>query len=43
MFRKRIRRKCEELDAEMGTVDGERRQYKDEFVGVAKELCKVSK
>ena len=29
----------EELDAETGTVEGEWRQYKDAFVGVAKELC----
>ena len=37
--RKRVRRKYEELDAEKGTVDGEWRQYKDAFVGVAEELC----
>ena len=38
-YRKRVRRKCEELDAEKGTVEGEWRQYKDAFVGVAEELC----
>ena len=32
-YRERVRRKCEELDAEKGTVDGELRQYKDAFVG----------
>ena len=35
----RVRRKYEELDAEKGTVEGEWRQYKDAFVGVAEELC----
>ena len=34
-----VRRKYEELDAEKGTVEGEWRQYKDAFVGVAEELC----
>ena len=38
-YRKRVRRKYEELDAEKGTVEGEWRQYKDAFVGVAEELC----
>ena len=38
-YRKRVKRKYEELDAEKGTVKGERRQYKDAFVGVAEELC----
>ena len=37
--RQRVRRKYEELDAEKGTVEGERRQYKDAFIGVAEELC----
>ena len=32
-------RKYEELDAKKGTVEGEWRQYKDVFVGVADELC----
>ena len=35
----RVRRKYEELDSEKGTVEGERRLYKDAFVGVAEELC----
>ena len=34
-----VRRKYEELDAEKRTVDGEWRQCKDAFVGVADELC----
>ena len=38
-YRKRIWRRYEELDAEKGTVEGEWRQYKDAFVGVAEELC----
>ena len=38
-YRERVRRKYEELDAEKGTVEGEWRKYKDEFVGVAEELC----
>ena len=38
-YRERVRRKYEELDAEKGTVEGEWRQYKDAFVGVAEELC----
>ena len=38
-YRERIRGKYEELDAEKGTVEGEWRQYKDAFVGVAEELC----
>ena len=38
-YRERIRRKYEELDEEKGTVEGEWRQYKDAFVGVAEELC----
>ena len=38
-YRKRATRKYEELDAVMGTVEGERRQYKDAFVGVSEELC----
>ena len=29
----------EELNTEKGTVDGEWKQYKDAFVGVAEELC----
>ena len=37
--RERVRRKYEELDAEKGTVEGEWRQYKDAFIGVAEELC----
>ena len=32
-YRKRVRRKYEELDAEKGTVEGEWRLYKDAFVG----------
>ena len=32
-------RKYEERDADKGTVEGEWRQYKDAFVGVAEELC----
>ena len=31
-YRKRVRRKYQELDAEKGTVEGEWRQYKDAFV-----------
>ena len=38
-YREGVRRKYEELDAEKGTVEGEWRQYKDAFVGVAEELC----
>ena len=38
-YRERVRRKYEELYAEIGTVEGEWRHYKDEFVGVAEELC----
>ena len=38
-YREMVRRKYEELDAEKGTVEGEWRQYKDAFVGVAEELC----
>ena len=38
-YSERVRRKYEELDAEMGKVEGEWRQYKDAFVGVAEELC----
>ena len=38
-YRKRVRRKYEEPDSEKGTVEGEWRQYKDAFVGVAEELC----
>ena len=38
-YRKRVRRKYEELDAENGTVECEWRQYKDAFVVVAGELC----
>ena len=38
-YRERVRIKYEELDAEKGTVEGEWRQYKDAFVGVAEELC----
>ena len=38
-YRERIMRKYEELDSEKGTVEGEWRQYKDVFVGVAEELC----
>ena len=34
-----VRRKHDEPDAEKGTVEGECRQYKDAFVGVAEELC----
>ena len=34
-YRERVRRKYEELDTEKGTVEGEWRQYKDAFVGVA--------
>ena len=36
-YMERVRRKSEELDAEKGTVEGEWRQYKDTFVGVAEE------
>ena len=35
----RVRRKYEDLHAEKGTEEGEWRQYKDTFVGVAEELC----
>ena len=38
-YMERVRRKYEELDAEKGTFEGEWRQYKDAFVGVAEELC----
>ena len=38
-YRERVRRKYEELDAEKGRVEDERRKYKDAFVGVAEELC----
>ena len=38
-YRESVRRKYEELDAGKGTVEGEWRQYKDAFVGVAEELC----
>ena len=38
-YRERVRGTFEELDAEKGTVEGEWRQYKDAFVGVAEELC----
>ena len=37
--RERVRRKYEELDSERRTVEGEWRQYKDAFIGVAEELC----
>ena len=37
--RERVRRKYEEPDAVKGTVEVDWRQYKDAFVGVAKELC----
>ena len=37
--RERVKRKYEELDSERGTVEGEWRQYKDAFIGVAEELC----
>ena len=36
-YMERVRRKYEELDAEKGTVEGEWRQCKDAFVGVAEE------
>ena len=35
---RRPRRKYEELDAEMGTVEGDWSRYNDGFVGVAEEL-----
>ena len=38
-YSERVRRKYEELDAGKGTVEGEWRQYKDAFLGVAEELC----
>ena len=38
-YKERVRRKYEELDAEMGTVESEWTQYKDVFVGEAEELC----
>ena len=38
-YRESVRRKYDDLDAEMGTVEGEWGQYKDAFVGVAEELC----
>ena len=38
-YKEMVRRMYEELDAEMGTMEGEWRQYKDAFVGVAEELC----
>ena len=37
-YKERVRRKYEELDAEKGTMEGEWRQYKDAFVGVAEEF-----
>ena len=37
--RERVMRTHEELDADKGTVEGEWRQCKDAFVGVAEELC----
>ena len=37
-YRQRVRRKCEEIDAVKG-VEGEWRQHKDAFAGVAEELC----
>ena len=38
-YRESVRRRYEELDSEKGTVEGEWRQYKDAFVGMAEELC----
>ena len=38
-YMERVRRKYEELDSGKGAVEGEWRQYKDAFVGVAEELC----
>ena len=38
-YMKRARWKYDELDPEKGSVEGEWRQYKDAFVGVAEELC----
>ena len=38
-MQERVRRKYDELDAEKGTVEGEWRQYKDAFIGMADELC----
>ena len=38
-YRERVRRKYAEIDAEKGTVEGEWRQCKDAFVGMAEELC----
>ena len=38
-YRERVMRKYEERDADKGTVEGEWRQYKDAFVGLAEELC----
>ena len=38
-YRERVRRKYEELDAEMGTLEGEWGKYNDAFVGVEEELC----
>ena len=35
----RVRRRYDELNAGKGTVEGEWRQCKDAFVGVAEELC----
>ncbi len=38
-YRESVQRTYEELDVEKGTVEGEWRQYKDAFVGVAEGLC----
>ena len=38
-YMERVRRKYEELDSGKGAMEGEWRQYKDAFVGVAEELC----
>ena len=38
-YKEMVRKKYEGIDAEMGTVKGEWRQYKDACIGVAEELC----
>ena len=38
-YREKVRKNYDELDAKMVIMEGEWRQYKDAFVGVAEELC----
>ena len=40
-YKERVRRKYEELDVEMGTVEGEWTQYKDAFVWGWRSSCVV--